>query len=138
MDITCLHHLGLTVTDVDASARWYQEVLGFQRIGEYTSPNGARRKIFLAHDQLRIRLGLCQHRNTPDRPFDEVTVGLDHLAFGVADSAELNTWVGRLQALGVPHSPVVPANSVPGAFVLVFRDPDNIQLELFADAQGDH
>ena len=30
------------------------------------------------------------------------------------------------------HSPITAANSVPGAAVLVFRDPDNIQLELFA------
>jgi glyoxylase I family protein len=28
---------------------------------------------------------------------------------------------------------VAAANSVPGAAVLVFRDPDNIQLELFFD-----
>jgi len=31
------------------------------------------------------------------------------------------------------HSPIAAANSVPGAAVLVFRDPDNIQLELFAE-----
>jgi hypothetical protein len=30
------------------------------------------------------------------------------------------------------HSPITAVNSIPGAAVLVFRDPDNIQLELFA------
>ena len=35
-----IHHLGLTVRDVDASAAWYEEVLGFRRVGEFT---GARR-----------------------------------------------------------------------------------------------
>jgi hypothetical protein len=29
--------------------------------------------------------------------------------------------------------PIAPANSIPGAAVLVFRDPDNIQLEFFFD-----
>jgi catechol 2,3-dioxygenase-like lactoylglutathione lyase family enzyme len=58
-------------------------------------------------------------------------VGLDHLAFAVADRTALDAWADRLSAAGVVHSPIAPANSIPGAAVLVFRDPDNIQLELF-------
>lgn len=34
---------------------------------------------------------------------------------------------------GVAYSPVSSANSIAGAAVLVFRDPDNIQLDLFFD-----
>jgi hypothetical protein len=37
---------------------------------------------------------------------------------------------------GIVHSSIAAANSLPGAVVLVFRDPDNIQLELFADPPG--
>jgi glyoxylase I family protein len=37
-----IHHLGLTVRDVDESAAWYVEVLGFRRAGEFASPDGAR------------------------------------------------------------------------------------------------
>jgi glyoxylase I family protein len=33
----------------------------------------------------------------------------------------------------VPYTPATPANSIPGAQVVVFRDPDNIQLELIFD-----
>ena len=36
----------------------------------------------------------------------------------------------------VVNSPIASANSIPGAAVLVFRDPDNIQLELFVDPSG--
>jgi len=56
-----IHHLGLTVRDVDASAAWYEEVLGFRRAGEFEAPDGARRKVFLRHDGLQARLGLTQH-----------------------------------------------------------------------------
>ena len=59
--------------------------------------------------------------------------GLDHLAFTVADRQELDAWATRLADAAVVHSPITTANSVPGAAVLVFRDPDNIQLELFAE-----
>ncbi len=131
-----IHHLGLTVRDVDASAAWYQEALGFQRIGEFEPADGTRRKIFLRHDGLDVRLGLTQHQAGDQQPFDETRVGLDHLAFTVAGRAELDAWAERLSVAGVTHSPVAPANSIPGAAVLVFRDPDQIQLELFADPPG--
>jgi glyoxylase I family protein len=133
-----IHHLGLTVRDVDASAAWYVDVLGFRRVGEFESPDGARRKVFLRHDGLRARLGLTQHRDGSQDLFDETRVGLDHVAFAVADRAELDAWAARLAAAAVVHSPVTAANSIPGAAVLVLRDPDHIQLELFTDPQADH
>jgi len=132
--ITGIHHFGLTVRDVDASAAWYQDVLGFRRAGEFKAPDGTRRKVFLRHDGLQARLGLTQHRGGSQDAFDETRAGLDHLAFTVADRGELQAWAARLAAVGVVHSPVTAANSIPGAVVLVFRDPDNIQLELFAEA----
>ena len=128
-----IHHLGLTVRDVDASAAWYEEVLGFRRVGEFTASGGARRKVFLRHDGLQARLGLTQHRHGSQDAFDQTRAGLDHLAFTVADRGELDAWAARLADAAVVHSPVTAANSVPGAAVLVFRDPDNIQLELFAE-----
>jgi catechol 2,3-dioxygenase-like lactoylglutathione lyase family enzyme len=128
-----IHHLGLTVRDADASAAWYVEVLGFHRVGEFESPDGACRKVFLRHDGLQVRLGLAQHRHGSQDLFDETRVGLDHLAFAVADRAELDGWATRLADLAVVHSPAVPANSILGATVLVLRDPDNIQLEFFVD-----
>ncbi len=126
-----VHHFGLTVRNVDVSAAWYEDVLGFQRVGEFLPPDGARRKVFLRHEGLRSRLGLTQHRDGYQAPFDELRVGLDHLAFAVADLKDLEAWTERLAQAGVIHSPVAAANSVAGAFVIVFRDPDNIQLELF-------
>ena len=128
-----IHHLGLTVRNVDASAAWYTDVLGFRRVGEFESPDRARRKVFLRHDGLQTRLGLTQNRDGGQEVFDETRVGLDHLAFAVADRAELDAWSTRLTAAAVVHSPVAPANSIPGAAVLVFRDPDNIQLELVVE-----
>ncbi len=128
-----IHHLGLTVRDVDTSAAWYANVLGFSRSGAYAAPDGTRRKIFLRHEGLRVRLGLTQHQGAPSDAFDETRTGLDHLAFAVSSREELDGWARRFAEAGVEFSPVAPANSIAGAFVLVFRDPDNIQLELFFD-----
>jgi glyoxylase I family protein len=83
----------LTVRDADASAAWYVEVLGFYRVGESESPDGTRRRVFLCHDGLPVRLGLTQHRHGRQDVFDETRVGMDHLAFAVADRATLDGWL---------------------------------------------
>jgi len=80
-----------------------------------------------------VRLGPAQHRTGSGEPFDETHVGLDHLAFEVDGHTELLEWQAHLALHGVRYTPVAPANSIRGAAVLVFRDPNNIQLELFFD-----
>jgi glyoxylase I family protein len=99
-----IHHFGLTVRDVDASAAWYQEVLGFRRAGEFKAPDGTRRKVFFRHDGLQARLGLTQHSHVSRDAFDETRAGLDHLAFTVADREELDAWATRLADAAAVHS----------------------------------
>jgi glyoxylase I family protein len=60
-------------------------------------------------------------------------VGLDHLAFAVASRVDLEQWADRLARAGVDFLPIAESFTIPSAAVLVFRDPDNIQLELFTD-----
>jgi glyoxylase I family protein len=131
-EIVGIHHLGLTVSDVERSARWYQDVLGFERVGELGDAGAERQKIFLRHAGLDARLGLVAHRSSSRRPFDETESGLDHLAFAVSSREELERWARRLEELGVRFSPIADSLSIPGAAVIVFRDPDNVQLELFS------
>jgi len=128
-----IHHLGLTVRDAEASAEWYVEVLGFRRVGEHQALDGAFRKVFLRHDNLPSRIGMTEHRAGSKDVFDETRIGLDHLSFGVTDRGELDAWVARLEAADAEYSRIATANSIPGAAVVVFRDPDNIQLEVFFD-----
>lgn len=130
-----IHHLGLTVSDVERSARWYQDVLGFERVGQFGDAGAARQKVFLRHDGLDVRLGLVEHRTSSKRPFDETETGLDHLAFAVPNRDALEAWAHRLDELGVPYSPIAASLSIPGGAVIVFRDPDNVQLELFSSPE---
>jgi glyoxylase I family protein len=66
--------------------------------------------------------------------FDERRVGLDHLAFRVADRDELQRWVTHLDASGVPHSGIIDTGYGP---TVVFRDPDNMQLEFCVQQNPD-
>ena len=62
--------------------------------------------------------------------FSEVNDGLDHLSFRVATAAEVEQAAAHLDEHGIPHSGVKPGR-MPGASVVIFRDPDNIQLEYY-------
>lgn len=61
--------------------------------------------------------------------FDEDRVGLDHVSFAVSGRGDLESAVSVLDVLGIAHGGI---KDVGGSFILEFRDPDNISLELFA------
>jgi hypothetical protein len=48
----------------------------------------------------------------------------------VSHREDLDTWARWLEGLAIPHSGVIDATEPIPYSVLVFRDPDNIQLEL--------
>jgi len=132
--LTGIHHLGLSVTNVERSAHWYQEVLGFREVSRLGGPADLSRRIYLRHDGFGVHLTLVAHRGAGWFRFDETMPGLDHLSFAVADRAELERWCRRLFQRGIACSPIQAARSVPGAVVVGFRDPDDIKLQLFAHA----
>lgn len=132
MLIAGIHHVSLTVTDVEVSAAWYERVLGLEGRGGREGQDGDRRRVFLGSDGLTTTVALCEHRGSSPDAFDETRVGLDHLSFSVRDHADLKQWHERLLQAGVTCSPPTPSRGVEGALLIVFRDPDNIQLELFA------
>lgn len=125
---TSLSHLDLSVTDVERSADWYCEVLGVRRVRRADLDN--RIMVVLLHEESGLIIGLNQHHDTVGDRFDEHRPGLDHVGFGVANRQDLVAWQERLAERGVEHSPVRDSPSGSGA-ALVFRDPDNIQLEFW-------
>lgn len=126
MTMPAVSHVAITVSDLDASAAWYRRVLGAEPlIEEDTGP--FRHVVFQLGGTY---FGLHGFPDlTTDETFDERRPGLDHIAFGCANRAELEQWMRRLDALGVKHGGIVDA---PYGAGLSFRDPDNIALELFA------
>jgi catechol 2,3-dioxygenase-like lactoylglutathione lyase family enzyme len=125
---TGISHLDLTVTDAEASADWYVRVLGLRRARR--ADLAGRIMIVLVHPETRLVIGLNQHHATVGDRFDEHVPGLDHVGFAVASREELTLLEKHLTAEHVDHSPVTDSPSGSGT-ALVFRDPDNIQLEFW-------
>jgi glyoxylase I family protein len=119
----------LTVSDADRSAAWYRDLLGMEETGRYVQPDSHVQQVCLADRLSGVELCLVDHRSGQGA-FDEFRIGLDHLEFLVTHRHDLDTWVTRLDGLGIPHSGVKEPSYTANAMV-TFRDPDNIQLEFF-------
>lgn len=123
--ITGAHHIALTVTDVERSVQWYQDLLGMQVVMQGDDDTVHFR--VLAHPSGWL-IGLRQYPGKEGGAFDEFRTGLDHVAFTVSSRNELDACAAELAERGVPFSPIA---ETPIGMVIVFRDPDNIQLEFW-------
>jgi glyoxylase I family protein len=119
-------HIDLTVSDCERAAVWWTDVLGFTLVNQARNDNFELRS--LVHPS-GLGVTVMTHDGTAKNDaFDERRVGLDHLAFRVSDRDELQRWVTHLDVNGVSHTGIIDIGFGP---TVVFRDPDNMQLELY-------
>ncbi len=121
-------HVALTVRDLTVSVPWYEQLLAAEPVLDEDTDPDMHHTVYLVGGGML--LGLHQHGTAaPAGAFSEHRVGLDHVAFGCADRAELEKWANRLDELGVTHGGIKDAHYGSG---VSFRDPDGIALEFFA------
>jgi catechol 2,3-dioxygenase-like lactoylglutathione lyase family enzyme len=132
-----LHHLALTVSDLEASVRWYGDVFDLHHVIDVPHAGGVGR--ILADESKALMIALHHHEANNAGLFSETATGLDHGGFLLPGRAALVDWQDHLERHGVVRSDTAdkpltqsPIADEPYGSVLVFRDPDNIQLELFA------
>lgn len=124
-EISGIHHVTLSVSDLERSIAWYSDVLGAAV---------ARRWAADGIDKALVKVGpvtitLVNHGDYAVRgQFSERRCGLDHLSFAVADRVTLDAWLARLDELGVTRGEISRGGT---GDVLSFRDPDNIALEFY-------
>ncbi len=132
-------HVRLTVTDIDRSKAFYDDVFGWpvaldasERVNEpgitespadiyggtiYQTPSGAL-------------FGLRPAANAGDR-FGSERTGLDHVSFAVGSRDDLVAAADQLNAKGIEHGEVTDLTDA-GMAILSFEDPDGVHLELTA------
>jgi glyoxylase I family protein len=134
------HHFSVTASDVEKSADWYERVFGMSRIPAPFPHYGDRDSgygIVLLDPATGLCIGLHHHRDNAGDPADEHRCGLDHMAFVVPSRADVDAWAAWLDSLGIEHSGANDTDDPMPYSALVFRDPDNVQLEIFyMDAPG--
>jgi len=124
-------HIDLTVSDCEAAAAWWHDVMGFTLVNR---SRGETFEVWSLIHPTGAAVSVVSHDVPLSEPFDERRVGLDHLGFKVANRDELNGWVTHLDAKGVSHSGIIEIALGP---TVVFRDPDNIRVDLFVHPSVD-
>ena len=121
-----VHHLRLTVSDVDRSRAFYTEVVGFQFVMDLPSEVLSNGAVGLGLDRAPI----------PAAPLPAT----GSMRSNRTRSPQLQRGEPRrassarqlLDERGMPHGEVTDLGDAFGLYILAFRDLDNIQLELTA------
>lgn len=126
-------HVRLTVTDIERSRQFYESVFGWPVLIELPQDADTATRTRLGflfggviYDAGATLIGL---RPVGRDTFDENRTGLDHLAFRLTSREELDDAATHLDTLGIAHEAV---KDIGPSYILEFRDPDNIALELTA------
>ena len=139
-----LHHVGVTVRDLEASIRFYHDVLGLQFVNEPTPwfegeelsrgvgvPGAALRQVSLRAGDTTVEL--LEYRSPPSEtsaPLKSNNRGASHVAFLVED---IESKKAELEAKGIEfYGPVnvVDDGVLAGWRWVYFDDPDGYPLEL--------
>lgn len=132
-----MHHLALTVTDLDTSVEWYSRVFDLKPALDVPHPGGVGR--VLLNDEQTLAIVLHHHDSNEGERFAETRTGLDHFGLMVGTREDLERWQDHLAEHGVERSPEAdrpltqsPVTDEIYGSVLTVRDPDNIAFELFS------
>ena len=124
-----LHHTALISSDVEATVRFYQDVLGFpltELIDNRDYPGSSHFFFDIGNGNL---LAFFDFPGLDVGPYAEVLGGLHHVAISV-EPGRWEQLVQRLEEAGVEHE-------VHSGVSVYFRDPDGARIELIADPLGE-
>jgi len=147
MNIRRLTHLGICVSDLERSLRFYRDVLGCREVGRLEMEGGMAdtinsmkdvtvRAIYLERDGWRLELIAFPQPGVvgPDTPRPMNQLGLTHLSFRIDD---FDTVCANVEAAG---GGLIGDTRIgePGAVVraIMAHDPDGMRLELI-EGPGD-
>lgn len=122
--ITAVRHLKIWVSDLAASTAWYERVFGLVHETDFPEPDGTVLGSQFLFPASRLRLAI---RQDPERA--RALRDADPFALALTRQ-ELDQWMEHLDALGIWHPPVA---ETPRGWASGFRDPDGMQIRLYAD-----
>lgn len=121
-----VHHVGLTVTDLEASCRFFTDVLGWERVGgdpDYPA-------VFVSDGTVMVTLWQAREPSAAIAFDKNNNVGLHHLALSVADLDTLDRIYQKLVAdtnIEIEFAPE-PLRNGPAVHMMC-REPGGIRIE---------
>ena len=124
MNLDCIHHVAILVSDYQAALAFYRDKLGLPLLRDVDRPAQGDRILTLGLSQGELEIFVKP--DAPPRPANPEARGLRHLAFRVACVEDT---VAALARLGIACDPIRmdPYTQKPMTFLY---DPDGLPLEL--------
>ncbi len=132
-----IHHMTVSVADVNAASKWYSEKLGFTETRRVVLDNGNVQIAWMEVPGFRIDLAQVRDSIRPKEqnavpPQHMLSQGWRHLAFTVND---VDQAYEILRARGVEFISPPTTYEPPGIRIVYFKDMDGNILELYKDIQ---
>ncbi len=89
-----IHHIALTVTDLEASIPWYEKIFNITYQMEEGHEGGTGK--VLADEAWQLMIVLHRHAANGAEKFTETRTGLDHVGLAVSSRADLEAWQAHL------------------------------------------
>ena len=122
-----IHHLKLPVRDMQRSADWYREVLGYRVVTEFVE-QGKLAGLGMEHPDGGPPLAL---RLNPE--LAQAAAGFDYFAIGVPDLPCITALAARLDEIGLRHGGVHRASE--GWILPMLQDPDGHEVRFYTHAR---
>jgi catechol 2,3-dioxygenase-like lactoylglutathione lyase family enzyme len=129
-----INHLALTVSNLDRSAEFYDQVLGFMGYARVEVPQATQQSMktrLLAWASPNGSITLRPAREDSARKaHDRNAPGLNHVAFNAESRADVESLHRLLQKFGARIlDPPAEYPYFPGYFAVYFNDPDGLKFE---------
>jgi catechol 2,3-dioxygenase-like lactoylglutathione lyase family enzyme len=124
-----VHHIGLTVPDVEAAASFFKETLGMNEVGR----RDAYPAIFVSDGTVMLTLWQAENPGTAVSFDRRRNIGLHHLALAVADIVALDALHEKLAAtpgVTIEFAPE-PVGSIPFRH-MICAIPGGVRVEFIA------
>jgi catechol 2,3-dioxygenase-like lactoylglutathione lyase family enzyme len=128
LEVLGLDHIYITVSDLARSTAFYDDVMQLLGFRKGTDPVGGQPHVHYFNRALQYTLRPAKQ----DAPaHDQLTPGLHHLCFQVADRKAVDETAEGLRKLGIEVSAprLYPAYGA-DYYAVYFKDPDGIELEI--------
>jgi catechol 2,3-dioxygenase-like lactoylglutathione lyase family enzyme len=131
VDVVCFSHLGITVSDLEASVGFYTTFLGFTRLFENNEEGWSRVGLGIGDIQVELFSPWPGSSSGEVNPFYPQALGRPKLALTIVD---VEATYHSLVAAGL--SPLCPVVTTPVSKFFFISDPDGTPIQLHEFSEG--
>ncbi len=124
-----IHHIAISVRNLEKSAQFYIENFNFVEINRFTKPGWTGEAVILKNNEMQLELfAFTDHIDSKDDFQNHKQIGIKHIGIQVESVQKA---YDKLKAKNIDLDIGEPKKGTTCAWFCFLRDPDGISLELY-------